>query len=45
MWLFLTIRAVNKDIKGKENFTQNHVHNISRLCLTNFVTLGLMTQF
>ena len=29
--MFLTIKAVNKDIKAKENFTDNRVHNILRL--------------
>ena len=30
MWLFLTIKAVNKDAKRKKN-ANNHVHNILRL--------------
>ena len=29
--ILLTIKAVNKDIKTKENFSDNHVHNILRL--------------
>ena len=39
MWLFLTIGAVNKDKKRtKENFADNHFHNISRFfdVLPNF---------
>ena len=31
MWLFLTIGALNKDIKTKENFEDSHGHNILRL--------------
>ena len=30
VWLFLTIKAVNKDIKCKKN-GENHVHNILRI--------------
>ena len=29
--LFLTIKAVNKDMESKEKFADNHVNNISRL--------------
>ena len=31
MWLFLTMKAVNKDIISKKKITDNHVHNILRL--------------
>ena len=31
MWLLLTMKADNKDIKSKRNFPDNHVHNILRL--------------
>ena len=39
MWKFLTIKVVNKDIKAKENFADNHGHNILRLfdVLPNFL--------
>ena len=38
MRLFVTIGAVNKPIKRKANFEENHFHNILRLfdVLTNF---------
>ena len=29
IWLLLTIKVVNKDIKAKENFVYNQFHNIS----------------
>ena len=31
MWLFLTIGTVNKNIKTKESFGDNHRHNILRV--------------
>ena len=31
MWLFITNSAVNKTYKAKENFSDNHFHNILRL--------------
>ena len=38
MWLFITNSAVNKTYKAKENFSDNHFHNILRLfdVLPNF---------
>ena len=31
IWLFLTNLGINTNIKAKENFADNHIHDISRL--------------
>ena len=47
--LFLTIRAINKDIKARENFANNHFNNILRLfhALRNFLfnSIELMCDY
>ena len=43
MWLFLTVGAVNKDIKSKIKFADNHCHNILRL-FDNLPNFPFMTS-
>ena len=46
IWLFLTIGAVNKNIKSKKKFADNHENNILRLFnnLSNFLSIRVVEK-